>query len=72
MVGDRQPLPELSDEDMDELIEDEREELIESVGKRIGVPFDYSFLNELQVKVIDENEQTKKSFSSFIGEMYGV
>ena len=46
--------------------------LIESVGKRIGVPFDYSFLNELQVKVIDENEQTKKSFSSFIGEMYGV
>jgi hypothetical protein len=46
--------------------------LLESVGKRLGIPFDYSFLNELQVKVINENEKPNKSFSGFIGEMYGV
>ena len=45
--------------------------LLESVGKRIGVPFDYSFLNKLQVEVIEEEIKPKKSFTLFIGEVHG-
>ena len=66
----------------DELIEKHHEQeylicatkaikLLEGVGKRIGVPFNYSFLNDLQVKIINEMEKPQKSFSSFIGDMYG-
>ena len=45
--------------------------LLENVGKRIGIDFEYSFLNELQVEVA-ENVQPKKSFTQFSGEMYGI
>lgn len=45
--------------------------LLETVGKRTGIPFNYSFLNNLQVKVV-EDIQPKKSFTQFSGEMYGV
>ena len=45
--------------------------LLETVGKRTGIPFNYSFLNDLQVKVV-EDIQPKKSFTQFSGEMYGV
>ena len=45
--------------------------LLETVGKRTGIPFNYSFLNNLQVKVV-ENIQPKKSFTKFRGGMYGV
>jgi len=46
--------------------------LLETVKVRIGVPFDYSFLNDLQVKVVDTTVQLKKSFTQFSGEMYGI
>ena len=45
--------------------------LLENIGKRTGIPFDYSFLNDLQVSVV-ENIQLKKSFTQFSGEMYGI
>ena len=45
--------------------------LLESVGKRTGIPFNYSFLNELQVSMANETIQ-KKSFTQFSGEMYGI
>ncbi len=45
--------------------------LLETVGKRTGIPFNYSFLNDLQVCVV-ENIQPKKSFTKFSGEMYGI
>ena len=46
--------------------------LLETVKERIGIPFDYSFLNDLQVKVVDTNVQLKKSFTQFSGEMYAI
>ena len=45
--------------------------LLENVGKRIGIDFEYSFLNELQVEVA-EDTQPKKTFTQFSGEMYGI
>ena len=45
--------------------------LLESVGKRTGIPFNYSFLNELQVSMANETIP-KKSFTQFSGEMYGL
>jgi hypothetical protein len=45
--------------------------LLETIGKRTGIPFNYSFLNDLQVSVVD-NIQPKKSFTQFSGEMYGI
>jgi hypothetical protein len=45
--------------------------LLESVGKRVGIPFNYSFLNDLQVSVV-ENIKPKKSFTKFSGEVYGI
>ncbi len=45
--------------------------LLETVGKRTGIPFNYSFLNDLQVRVV-ENIQPIKTFTQFSGEMYGV
>jgi hypothetical protein len=45
--------------------------LLETVGKRTGIPFNYSFLNNLQVSVV-ENIQRKKTFTQFSGEMYGI
>ena len=46
--------------------------LLKSVGKRTGIPFEYSFLNDLQVKVVDNRVQPKKSFTQFSGEIYGI
>ena len=46
--------------------------LLETVGKRTGIPFNYSFLNDLQVSMADEKTIPKKSFTQFSGEMYGV
>ena len=45
--------------------------LLENVGKRIGIDFEYSFLNELQVQVA-EDVLTKKSFTQFSGEIHGI
>ena len=45
--------------------------LLENVKKRTGIPFEYSFLNDLQVKVA-LNAQPKKTFTKFRGGMYGV
>ena len=45
--------------------------LLENIGKRTGIPFNYSFLNDLQVNVV-ENVQPKKTFTKFRGGMYGV
>ena len=45
--------------------------LLETVGKRTGIPFDYSFLNDLQVSVI-EDIKPKKTFTQLSGEMYGI
>lgn len=45
--------------------------LLENVGKRIGIDFEYSFLNELQVEVA-EDVVAKKTFTQFSGEMYGI
>ena len=45
--------------------------LLETIGKRTGIPFEYSFLNDLQVKVA-LNAQPKKTFTKFSGEMYGI
>tara|TARA_B100000029_G_scaffold476492_1_gene520663 strand:+ start:289 stop:1320 length:1032 start_codon:yes stop_codon:yes gene_type:complete len=45
--------------------------LLESVGKRTGIPFNYSFLNDLQVSVV-KNVQPKKTFTKFSGEVYGI
>jgi len=46
--------------------------LLETIKKRTGIPFEYSFLNDLQVKVVDSRVQPKKSFTQFSGEMYGI
>ena len=45
--------------------------LLETVGKRTGIPFNYSFLNDLQVNVVT-NIQPIKTFTQFSGEMYGI
>ena len=45
--------------------------LLKSVGKRTGIPFNFSFLNDLQVIVV-ENIQPKKTFTKFSGEVYGI
>ena len=45
--------------------------LLEIVGKRTGIPFNYSFLNDLQVCVV-EDIQPKKTFTQLSGEMYGI
>jgi|TARA_B100000959_G_scaffold122155_1_gene128251 phosphopantetheine adenylyltransferase len=46
--------------------------LLENVKKRTGIPFSYSFLNDLQVSMGDEKTIPKKSFTQFSGEMYGI
>jgi hypothetical protein len=45
--------------------------LLRSIGKRTGIPFNYSFLNDLQVSVV-ENIQPKKTFTQFSGEMHVI
>ena len=46
--------------------------LLETIKKRTGIPFEYSFLNDLQVKVVNSRIQPKKSFTQFSGEIYGI
>ena len=45
--------------------------LLEGVRKRTGIPFSYSFLNDLQVQVAEDIKPTK-TFTQFSGEMYGI
>ena len=45
--------------------------LLKSVGKRTGIPFNYSFLNDLQVQVTEDIKPIK-TFTQFSGEVYGV
>ena len=45
--------------------------LLKSVGKRVGIPFNYSFLNDLQVQVAEDIKPIK-TFTQFSGEMYGI
>jgi len=64
----------ITEQDVQDYIEcsSKATKLLETVGKRTGIPFNYSFLNDLQVKVIDNKIQPKKSFTQFSGEMYGI
>ncbi len=45
--------------------------LLKSVGKRVGIPFNYSFLNDFQVQVAEDIKPIK-TFTQFSGEMYGI
>ena len=45
--------------------------LLRSIGKRTGIPFNYSFLNDLQVQVVEDIKPIK-TFTQFSGEMYGI
>jgi hypothetical protein len=45
--------------------------LLKGVGKRTGIPFNYSFLNDLQVQVAEDIKPIK-TFTQFSGEMYGI
>ena len=45
--------------------------LLKSVGKRTGIPFNYSFLNDLQVQVAEDIKPIK-TFTQFSGEIYGI
>ena len=45
--------------------------LLRSIGKRTGIPFNYSFLNDLQVQVAEDIKPIK-TFTQFSGEIYGI
>ena len=45
--------------------------LLEGVGKRTGIPFNYSFLNDLQVQVAEDIKPIK-TFTQFSGEIHGI
>ena len=45
--------------------------LLRGVGRRIGIDFNYSFLNDLQVQVAEDIKPIK-TFTQFSGEMYGI
>jgi len=45
--------------------------LLKGVGKRIGIDFNYSFLNDLQVQVAEDIKPIK-TFTQFSGEVYGI
>jgi len=45
--------------------------LLETVGKRTGIPFNYSFLNDLQVQIAEDIKPIK-TFTQFTGEVYGI
>ena len=45
--------------------------LLRSIAKRTGIPFNYSFLNNLQVQVAEDIKPIK-TFAQFSGEMYGI
>ena len=64
---------EITEEDEQNYIEssDKAIKLLETVVKRTGIPFEYSFLNDLQVKVATKI-QPRKTFTQFSGEMYGI
>ena len=68
------PEDEITEEDVQNYIEtsDKAIKLLETVKKRTGIPFNYSFLNDLQVKVVDNKIQPRKTFTQFSGEMYGI
>ena len=67
------PEDEITEEDEQNYIEssDKAIKLLETVVKRTGIPFEYSFLNDLQVKVATKI-QPRKTFTQFSGEMYGI
>ena len=68
------PEEEITEEDVGNYIEssDKAIKLLETVKKRTGIPFEYSFLNDLQVKVVNHRVQPRKTFTQFSGEMYGI
>ena len=68
------PEEEITEEDVQNYIEtsDKAIKLLETVKKRTGIPFEYSFLNDLQVKVVNHRVQPRKTFTQFSGEMYGI
>ena len=67
------PEEEITEEDEVNYIKssDKAIKLLETVVKRTGIPFEYSFLNDLQVKVA-RKAQPRKTFTQFSGEMYGI
>ena len=68
-----EPKEHINELDVQEYIEcsDKAIKLLETIKKRTGIPFSYSFLNDLQVQVA-EDIKPKKSFTKFRGGMYGV
>ena len=64
----------ITEQDVRDYVEcsDKAIKLLENIKKRTGIPFEFSFLNDLQVKVLDNKVQSKKSFTQFSGEMYGI
>ena len=67
------PEEEITEEDEQNYIKSSNKaiKLLETVGKRTGIPFEYSFLNDLQVKVAPK-AQPRKTFTQFSGEMYAI
>ena len=67
------PEEEITEEDAQNYIKSSNKaiKLLETVGKRTGIPFEYSFLNDLQVKVAPK-AQPRKTFTQFSGEMYAI
>ena len=45
--------------------------LLETIAKRTGIPFEYSFLNDLQVSMVKDKTVPRKTFTQLSGEMYG-
>jgi len=45
--------------------------LLKGVGRRIGIDFNYSFLNDLQIQIAEDIKPIK-TFTQFSGEMYGI
>ncbi len=63
----------IEDQDVRDYIEcsNKATKLLETIRKRTGIPFNYSFLNDLQVQVAEDIKPTK-TFTQFSGEMYGI
>ena len=68
-----EPKEHINELDVQEYIEcsDKAIKLLETIKKRTGIPFSYSFLNDLQVQVAEDIKPIK-TFTQFSGEMYGI
>ena len=67
----------ITEEDICEYVRcsDKAIKLLDLVGGRIGLDFNYSFLNNFQIELMGEHKIvpiTKKLFTQFSGDMYGI